>query len=105
MTEVGRAIRKELRRSSAAETASGLGGTKEFPEKFLASCDPLIVRSAGYSERYRIWRILWLEEWLLSDHVSYQMRRKRCIRIWPYCGRGQIVKQSDGSVARLRILP
>ena len=57
MTEVGRVIRKELRRSSAAETASGLGGTKAFPEDFFVFCDSLMERSTGYSERYRIWRI------------------------------------------------
>ena len=57
MMEVGRVIRKELRRSSAAETTPGLGGVNTFPKGFLAFCSFLIRGSTGHSERYRIWRM------------------------------------------------
>ena len=57
MTEVGRVIRKELRRSSAAETASGLGGTKASTEGFLPFCASLTRGSTAYNERYKIWRM------------------------------------------------
>ena len=57
MTEVGRVMRNELRRSSAAETTPGLGGTNAFPECFLDFSVPLIRGSTGYSEIYRIWRM------------------------------------------------
>lgn len=57
MMEVGRVIRKELRRLSAAETASGLGGINTFPERFLGFWVSLLGGSTGYSARYRIWRM------------------------------------------------
>ena len=50
-------IRKELRRLREAEIASGLGGTKAFPDGFLVFCASLIRGSAGCSDRYTIWRM------------------------------------------------